>query len=105
MSSGFPRFPTASTFRLVNPVAELALVELKVWVGTPIPGLPSVPWFNVGADGSFVLAASLDQELGPFAVFPVGAGLPRGSYEFSSRMLHPVTGQLLSEDLNPFSIQ
>ena len=96
---------TASTFRLANPTAEPVVVELKVWIGTPIPGLPVVSMFNVGADGSFVVPAGLDADFGPFPVFPVGAGLPRGSYEFSSRILHWVTGELLSEDLNPFAIE
>ena len=96
---------TASTFRLANPAAEPVAVELKVWIGTPIPGLSAHSLFNLGTDGSFVVPASLDQELGPFPLFPVSADLPRGDYEFSSRMLHPITGELLSEDLNPFLIQ
>ena len=37
-------------------------------------------------------------------LIPVTSGNARGSYEFSGRLLDPVTGKLLSEDLNPFSI-
>ncbi|MCZ6490645.1 MAG: hypothetical protein O7A06_08950, partial [Acidobacteria bacterium] len=96
---------TATTFRLANPTSAPVAVELKLWIGTPIPGLEALSIFNLGADGSFVLPAGMDLELGPFPLFPVSADLPRGTYEFSSRMLHPVTGELLSEDLNPFAIQ
>ena len=96
---------TASVFRLANPGPAPVAVELKVWLGTPIPGLAALPIFNVGADGSLVLPANLDLELGPFPIFPVSAELQRGTYEFSSRMLDPITGELLSEDLNSFTIQ
>ena len=78
---------------------------MKVWIGTPIPGLPALSIFNVGADGSFVISPGFDQDFGPLPLFLVSADLPRGTYEFSSRMLNPITGELLSEDLNPFEIQ
>ena len=35
----------------------------------------------------------------------LGTGLPLGTYEFSTRFLDPVTGELLCEDLNVFEIQ
>ena len=96
---------TASTYRMVHSRAEDSAVELKVWLGTPIPGLPAHSISNLGADGSFVIPAGLNQELGPLPLFPVDANLQRGTYEFSSRIVHPVTGELLSEDLNFFGIE
>ena len=96
---------TASVFQLANPTTEPVTVELKAWIGTPIPGLPALSVINVGADGSVVIPAGLDQDFGPFPLFLVTAAWPRGTYEFSSRILNPVTGQLLSEDLNPFAIE
>jgi hypothetical protein len=38
-------------------------------------------------------------------MFTVQPTAPRGIYAFSCRMLHPTTGALLMEDLNPFEIQ
>ena len=96
---------TASVFRLVNPTAQPLAVELKAWIGTPIPSLPEVSVANVGADGSFVLQPGSDQDFGPLPLFLVTTTLPPGTYEFNSRMLNPITGSLVKEDLNSFVIQ
>jgi hypothetical protein len=94
---------TAQVFRIANPGAENVPVEWKVWLR--IPSIPPIPVINIGAGGSLVLPAGFDLDFGPIGLFPVTAGTPLGSYEFSCRMLDPVTGELLSEDLNPFTIQ
>ena len=70
--------------------------------GRPQPGPTSV--VNAGADGSLTLAAGFDQEFGPIDLFVVRAGFPSGTYEFSCRLLDPITGQTKHEDLNPFEI-
>jgi len=67
--------------------------------------VPPIGVVNVGADGSLVLPAGTDVDLGPLPILPVTAALPRGDYEFSCRMLDPVTGELLAEDLNLFEVQ
>lgn len=93
---------TATEFRLENGSAA-APCELKVWLG--VPGIAPIGVLNLGSDGSFVLPSNLDVDLGALTLFPVSVSLPRGNYEFSSRMVDPITGKTLSEDLNPFVIQ
>ena len=93
---------TADVFRIANPTAASLALEWKVWLA--VPGLSPIGIVNLGADGSFVLPAGTDVDLGPLPLLPVSAALPRGNYELSCRMLDPVTGELLTEDLNPFEI-
>jgi len=38
-------------------------------------------------------------------MFTAAASVPPGAYDFSSRMLDPVSGAVLSEDLNSFVVQ
>lgn len=94
---------TATEFRLRNPGAEAAKVEAKVWLR--IPGLAPVSILNLGSDGTFSLPAGLDQNLGPVTLFTVTSNSVRGSYEFSSRLVDPVTGKIVNEDLNTFLIE
>ncbi len=94
---------TANVFRLANLTSDPVATELKVWLG--VPGVPPIGVVNVGADGTFVLPAGTDIDLGPLPLIPVTAALPRGDYEFSCRMLDPTTGELLTEDLNFFENQ
>jgi len=94
---------TADVFRIANLTAASLALEWKVWLG--VPGIPPISIVNLGSDGSFVLPAGTDLDLGPLPLLPVTAGLPRDDYEFSCRMLDPVTGELLTEDRNLFNIQ
>ena len=96
---------TASHYRMLHSRRADSAVGLKVWLGTPIPGLPAQSVANLGADGSFVIPLGLNLEFGPLPLFPVDANLQRGTYEFSSRIVHPVTGELLSEELKFFGVE
>jgi hypothetical protein len=93
---------TVTELRFVNPDPTAAAVEAKVWLRNP--GALPLSILNLGAAGDFSLPAGANFNAGPIGLFPVTAGSTRGSYEFSGRLLDPVTGKLLSEDLNPFSI-
>ncbi len=93
----------ATQVRLSNLATQPANAELKLWLG--IPGVSPIGVLNFGSDNSFVIPAGSNQNFGPLNLFPVTESLPRGNYEFSSRMIDPVTGKVLSEDLNPFVIQ
>ncbi len=59
---------------------------------------------NIGADETFVLPIGFDQNFGPLPLFPA-ADMPPGNYEFSCRLLDPITKKLLAEDLNTFEVQ
>jgi hypothetical protein len=92
----------ATSVRLRNPGPAMK-VELAVWIGLPA-GDP-IPYVNIGSDGSFVAPAGFDQDYGPITLAAVTSALPRGNYEFSARIVNPVTKKLLSEDINEFVIQ
>ena len=93
---------TAQVFRFSNTTDSAVATEIKIWLG--VPGLAPLSVVNIGADGSFLLPAGTDLNLGPLPLLPVTPGLPRGDYEFSCRMLDPVTGALLFEDINTFEV-
>ena len=96
---------TADVFRIANLTAASLALEWKAWLG--VPNESPIEVVNVGADGSFVLPAGTDVDFGPvpFQPLSVPPGLPPGSYELSCRLLDPVTGELLTEDINVFEIQ
>jgi hypothetical protein len=93
---------TADVFRVANTTGVPIAVELKVWQG--LPDMPPISFFNIGSDGSTVLPAGADIDRGPWPLLTVTSDLPRGSHEISCRILDPVTGELLWEDLNNFEI-
>ncbi|MBI3328241.1 MAG: hypothetical protein HYZ81_16250, partial [Nitrospinae bacterium] len=93
---------TASVLRLTALDAAPVPVELKLWFD--VPGMAPLSFVNVGAQGDIQLPAGFDQNFGPLPLAPVTPELPPGSYAFNCRIFDPVTGQLLSEDLNPFAI-
>lgn len=94
---------TASVFRLANPGAEAIAVEWKSWLEGP--GFDPIPLINAGADGSLVLQAGLDVDIGPVPLFTVAPATPRGRYEWNCRLIDPVTGETGSTDVNFFDIE
>jgi hypothetical protein len=94
---------TATEFRISNPGSAPAKAEIKVYL--VIPGIEPIPVLNLGSDGSLELPAGINQNLGPLTLFTVTADSARGVWEFSSRLLNPITGELISEDVNTFTVQ
>lgn len=94
---------TAQVLRIANPTASPLAIELKLWFDVPTG--PPVSRLNIGANGGIVLAAGFEKNFGPLSLATVTEAFPRGAYGFNCRILHPVTGGLLVEDLNPFDIQ
>lgn len=93
----------ASVFRFGNSQAAGLAVELKLWF--ELPGLAPVSLARSGADGSVVFPAGFNQNFGPVPLFTIAPSMPRGTYAFDCRMVNPVTGATLTEDLNLFQVQ
>jgi hypothetical protein len=93
---------TVSEFRLKNPNPTAAVVEIKVWM--EIPGQNAVSILNMGADASFSFPPGFDQNVAPVSLFQNDGSNTPGTYYLSARVVDPVTGQVYSEDLNPFSL-
>jgi hypothetical protein len=93
----------AAVFRLANQQAVSIPTEIKVWLGAP--NATTTPVLNIGGDGSVILPAGFDANLGPISLFAVDDSFPKGSYEFSCRMIDLTSGRSLASSLNPFKIQ
>ncbi len=93
----------ADVLRLGNPNSSSLAIEWALW----LEGFPggAISVVNTGADGSVVLPAGFETDLGPLVLLGVTAAIPRGDYEFSCRIVNPITKRLLVEDLNLFTIQ
>lgn len=93
----------AQVWRFANQDTSPLAIELKPWF--EVPGIAPISVLRVGADGSVVLPAGFNQNIGPATFFTVMPSTPRGTYAFSCRMVNPVTGAELTQDLNSFEIQ
>lgn len=94
---------TASEFRIRNLGITAVPAEIKVWLG--VPGMAPITLVNIGYDGAFSFPPGINSNLGPWSLFSVSAGVPRGGYELSSRIVDPSTVKLINECIQPFSIQ
>jgi hypothetical protein len=95
---------TLTEFGPSNLGSSPATCRLQVWVSAPSIGI--VTLIDVGSDGTFALPANTDLNFGPMTLFTVSATFPpKGSWSFNSKVTNPTTGAILSEDLNPFTIQ
>jgi hypothetical protein len=93
----------AQVFRIANTSAPSVAVEFKFWI--EVPGLGPVSFLRGGADGSVVLPPGFDVNLGPFPLFMLTPAFPRGDWSFGCRMLSPVTGAHVHEEINPFTVE
>ena len=91
---------TAQQFRVANPGSSDIAVELKAWFETPTGAV--IRTLNVP---SINLSAGFDIDLGPITFFTVQPTTPRGTWEYSCRLLDPVTGRQRSFDRTTFELQ
>jgi len=78
-------------------------LKLRIWL--KVPSVGEIDLVSIGGDGSFQVPANFDTNLGPLTLFTVSSSLPRGNWEWNSRVTDPTTSALLNEDFNPFVIQ
>ena len=88
---------------LSNASSHDRIVELKTWLVAP--GFAPIGVGEPGTDGSFVLPAGFDQDFGPLSLFEISADMPGGTYRLNARVIDPVTGDILHEDINPFTAE
>jgi hypothetical protein len=92
----------ADGYWISNPSLESRKVELKTWLA--LPGMLPIAYGNPSADGFLTLAPGFNLDYGPMEFFQVSKDAPEGTCEFNARLIDPVTGNILSEDMNTFSI-
>lgn len=89
-------------FQVGNASAAPLAIEYKFWI--EVPGLAPVGLSQGGADGSQILPAGFNFNLGPIPFFTVMPSFPRGDYAIGCRFVNPVTGAPLAESEAPFNI-
>ncbi len=93
----------ADSFWISNPSQQKLKVELKTWL--ELPGISPISIGNVSTDEVIALGPEFSQEYGEIQLFKVAKTSPSGACEFNARLLDPATGDILSEDVNSFSIR
>lgn len=93
---------SAIHFWLGNPSVYAREVELKAWLMAA--GGTSAPVDKDGFGGILTLPADLNQDFGPTPLCPLDGGSAAGKYRLTTRILHPVTGDVLAEDSAPFTV-
>lgn len=92
-----------AALRLSNPTTTVAEVEMKIWFSAPGEAPLSLA-DPLEAGRTLELPAMLDRDSGLLRLFAVDESTPRGVYEMNCRLIDPVTGSTLSEDLNAFRV-
>ncbi len=89
-------------FTVTNPGSSDKPVELKTWLASS--AMPPTTLGTTGEEGSYVLPAGTVSEFGPVKVLD-SSDMPHGDvYEVGSRMIEPVTGDLVSEKVSSFAV-
>ncbi len=92
-----------ASWRILNPAPTRVNVEIKIWFTAP--GQPPYSISNTLDGGQPVaLPAALDEQTKMTELFAVDDETTRGIYEFSCRLIDPITGIQYSEDLNDFQV-
>jgi hypothetical protein len=93
---------TAGVLRISNRGGSERRVEIKTWLVSPAGGTRQIG--NFGSEGEFVLAPGAEHDFGPAILVAINDALPEGDYYLNSVLLDAITGELISEDLNPLTI-
>ena len=92
-----------ASLHLANPTPATTQVEMKIWFSAP--GEAPLSLANPEESGrALELPGMLNRDSGSLRLFAVDEATPRGTYEMNCRLIDPVTGALLSEDLNAFQV-
>src|SRR5206468_12969140 len=93
----------ATTF---GPQIGPSQVTIRIQVTVTVPTVGTLTMIDAGADGSLMLPPNLSVNLGPVSLVTVSAGFPpKGNWSMDSKVTNPITGAVISQDLNPFVVQ
>jgi Concanavalin A-like lectin/glucanases superfamily/Purple acid Phosphatase, N-terminal domain len=93
---------TASSFSISNPSGLSRSVELKTWLVTP--ALEPITLKAEETAGLFTLPAGMALDIGPLSLFDILSDLPAGTWQVDARLVDPVTGDLIAEDIKSFTV-
>jgi hypothetical protein len=89
-------------FWISNPSDQSRNVELKTWI--TLPGMQPIPLDDLGVDEIPSLQPGFNQNYGVVPFMRISRDAPAGTCEVGARLIDPVTGDILSQDINPFTI-
>jgi sugar lactone lactonase YvrE len=91
---------TLTQFGPKNPSSSSREVHVRVTVTVPTVGVVTL------IDATVVLPPNLDVNFGPLSLMTVTAAFPpKGSWSFDATLTDPTTGAIISQDINPFTVQ
>jgi Concanavalin A-like lectin/glucanases superfamily/Purple acid Phosphatase, N-terminal domain len=93
---------TASSLLISNPSRLSRSVELKTWLVTP--DLEPIMLNAEEIAGLFTLPAGMALEIGPVSFSDILSDLPAGAWQVEARLVDPVTGDLIAEDMDSFTV-
>jgi hypothetical protein len=104
-SSAYPAGGTVniSAYRISN-LSDVSIdVEVKTWL--KLPDLLPITLGELGTEEFLNLMPLFSQDYGTMPVLNIANNSPNATGEVDARLLDPVTGAILSADINPFTIQ
>jgi hypothetical protein len=90
-----------ATFWISNASTQSRDVEVKTWIA--LPGLLPIP-LDLSATDTLTLAAEFAQDYGAASVLRLSTNAPAGTGAVNARLLDPLTVDMLSQDINLFTI-
>jgi hypothetical protein len=92
---------STAAFRIANPSDQGRDVEVKTWM--ELPGMPPLS-LDLSETETLTLEPGSHQDCGSTPLMKVTAEKISGTGEANARLIDPVTGDVLAEDFNAFSI-
>ena len=102
-SYGYGEKIVATKVRIANPTDGFLRVEGKFWL--ELEGQNPIRIRKLRRKGMFKLPAGFDKDFGPVTLSSSKDDLQPGNYEFSCRLIHPVSGSHISLDTSSFVIR
>jgi hypothetical protein len=93
---------TARSLLISNPSRLGRSVELKTWLVTP--DLESIILNAAETEGFLTLPPGMALDIGPVSFFDIPSDLPTGTYQLETRLVDPVTGDLIAEGMTSFTV-
>jgi hypothetical protein len=93
---------TERSLLISNPSLLGRSVELKTWLVNP--DLEPIMLNVEETAGLYTLPPGMALDLGPVPFFNILSDLPAGTWQLEARLVDPVTGDLIAEDMNSFTV-
>jgi hypothetical protein len=91
-----------SAFWISNPSTQSRDVELKLWI--ELPGLQPISLGSLSIEEKLTLEPGFNRNYGAMALLEISDDSPAGTCRIGARLTDPVTGDVLSEDIQSFTI-